>query len=102
MTSVNAIYTWTNSFGAQFSDSSYANNGLNNQQTVINRGGTGDSYFPKLCTVTSSDGGLGWWMVDLGASFHITSIQIFGAPDLNVSGKNRFKLTFGLYLRKFL
>lgn len=76
---MSSTYTWTAN-SVQFSSATFAVNGLNNQQTVINNTNSGAGYYPRVCSVTRQDV-LGWWMVNLGATYHITSIKIFGVPD---------------------
>lgn len=83
-TSVNAIYSWIGGTPSvnKNSSSSYAVNGKNNQKTVIDSGDRGDGHFPNVCTVTASDGTLGWWMVDLGDTYNIVSVQVWGVPGI--------------------
>lgn len=82
-TSVSAIYHWTGGDVVKNSSSSYAVNGKNNQQTVLNYKNDGDGYFPKVCTIAVSDGSVVWWMVDLGDTFNIASVQVWGVPGIN-------------------
>jgi hypothetical protein len=81
-TSVNAIYRWNGDDVEKYSNSSYAVNGKNNQRTVIYSENSGSGHFPNVCTVTASDGTLGWWMVDLGETFNIVSVQVWGVPGI--------------------
>jgi hypothetical protein len=84
-TSVNAIYHWNRGMPSIVvnSSSSYAVNGKNNQKTVNDSGNSEAGHFPNVCTVTASDGTLGWWTVDLGGTFNIVSVQVWGVPGIN-------------------
>lgn len=80
---MSSTYTWSGSSGT-VSSSAAANavNGVNNQQIVVANENGGPGYYPRVCSVTAYAGfGLGWWMVDLGATYHITSVKIWGVPD---------------------
>lgn len=79
---MSSTYTWKPSNGVdQFSNAAFAVNGLNNQQTVMDNGNNGAGYYPRVCSATLQTAGPGWWMVNLGATYHITSIKVFGIPD---------------------
>lgn len=70
--------TWITDTGIKKSTSSAAVNGVNNQ-LAVSIANSGATYFKTACTVTSEDE-LSWWTVDLGDTYHITSIQVWGVP----------------------
>lgn len=78
-TNSSALANWNTDSGVKISTSSAAVNGVNNQLAVISGGNSGAAFFKTACTVTSEDE-LSWWTVDLGDTYHITSIQVWGVP----------------------
>lgn len=70
-TYISSNFSW---FYKRFSSPTFAVNGLNNSQNVNVNG----IPFFEICSTTQQDVSPGWWMVDLGATYHITSITIWG------------------------
>lgn len=78
------FYTWSTSDGLQSSSPSYAINGQNNHQKVIDKSNSGrNGYFPYVCTATATDNCQAIqavWSVDLGDNYIIQNVTVYGFP----------------------
>ena len=78
-------YTWFGSYGLVSSSPSFAVNGQNNYQKVINVESWGIiGYFSIVCSVTALCNCQSWWSVDLGDNYAIQNVTVYGYPLANV------------------